>query len=192
MREEIRGTHVLNDLRVGHTEHEVKMLLEFIDKYKVKKFVEIGVHEGGLTQLLIEIPGLKYLGMDINPGIAAEHIREKALILGGDCFNSIMKSKVSYFINSLFGTSIIYCDNGNKPKELVAYVDIPNVGDILMAHDYYDPNRQVRGLEGFGTTLKSPEPEVLPEDVEFLRNDLRYTEVTDLLEETRICAFMRR
>jgi len=166
--EKVIGTEIIHDIRLGHTFFEVNILKEFIKEQKPDWFFEIGLHEGGLSYLLIpEFPKLNYLGVELYRHLVRPKVIElynsdplKELYFG-DCFDQDLLTGIAKQPNK-----IIYCDGGNKPKELMFFKSACNVGDIIMAHDYYNGTRNVRGV---------PEEiiskEVLPMDIADLEAD---------------------
>jgi len=193
----IAGTEVIEgDMRLGHMWHEVEAILDVLDYYQITHFIEIGVHEGGLTWILLNhFESLNYLGIDINLGIARAKVKNKvksiryAELIERDCFARETIEEVQEWMPD-GKPCLIYCDNGNKPKEILFYAPIMRIGDILMAHDYHDGRRIVRGLEWYGFKTGGLQPEVCPEDVVFMYKMCEELEKVDL-SDTRIIGFMR-
>lgn len=189
---QLLGTSTMNGLHVGHTEIEVATILKVIQEFQIKKFVEVGVHVGGLANILSKLPGLQYMGIENNPSVINEKLtKSEIFFVYGDCFSPETIQKVMLFMHCVSGASLVYCDNGNKPKELLAYYNILEPGDYIFAHDYYDTMRVLDDLPGFGVDLDFPKPEVLESDIEFLRTNKDFVEVPTILDKTRICGFMR-
>jgi len=190
--EPVDGTEIIEDMRLGHTWHEVDVLRETIKIQNAQWFVEIGIHEGGLAYILNkEYPWMKYLGVELYMSVVQNKARSiisknNNTILYGSCFTNRIRDTVKLWMPE--GKGIIYCDNGNKPEELKFYAPIVRSGDILMAHDYFHPKERI--------ARDWPEidnPEVTKEDVEFLRNDAKFVELEQPdFTHTRIIAFMRK
>lgn len=187
--EEILGTEIYEDMRLGHIWYEVAALQEVIQREQPAWFVEVGIHEGGLTWFLLNQYNFNYLGIEINCGIIRPKVKEliyakdNADLICADCFSD----KAMFPVSNLEGKKMIYCDGGDKAKELVAYADILDSGDVIMAHDFSDLERVV---EGWPEYKDSTRPEVLPKDIEFLyRICDRIHE--DILKNTRIIAFKK-
>lgn len=198
--EEIIGTEIIHpqEIRLGHTWHEAKVIRDYIWNITANdpwSFFEVGVHEGGLAYWLLpqflswQMPDgtLHYVGIEINCGIVRTEVlslfnpEHDAELICQDCLVDIHR----ILSHNKPGNRIIYCDNGHKAEELVAYAPHCQSGDILMAHDFWDGIRQVRGVP-------EPHPEVLPADIEFLENDPTFERLPEeLFKETRIIGFRK-
>ena len=193
MREFIEGTTVSPkyDLRVGATEHEVQTIIGLIKKYNIHNFVEVGIHEGGLTEILLSETHCNYLGIEINEQIVSPFVKKEAQdknfrIIYADCMLSYTLENVADFLFINTGADIVYCDNGNKKEEIKIYADIVEFGSILLTHDFSDGIRKVRDIENYNY------PEVTLDDVKFLDNNLSFQRLPEeLLKETRLVGWMR-
>lgn len=47
-----------------------------------------------------------------------------------------MIERVRQLVADTSGTAIVYCDGGNKPKEILTYAPLMRPGDLIAAHDY--------------------------------------------------------
>jgi hypothetical protein len=189
--EVVIGTEIVDDIRLGHTFYEVDVLKEFIAKTDPAYFIEVGTHEGGLSYLLIpEFPELNYFGIELHGGLVRPLVIRCynsypfADLHFGDCFDPKLFARIRDM-----PSKIIYCDGGNKAKELLHFKDACQVGDIIMAHDYYNGTRKVRGVPD-----ENISKEVLPMDIVHLSTE-KYKRFTRLPEEqfkeTRIIGFRR-
>ena len=191
--ENVIGTNIIvtpsgDEIRLGHTWHEVDVLKQIM-KENPSVFVEIGVHEGGLSYLLIPMSGMNiYYGVELSCGL----IRPEVLNLYThifthlhciDCFDIEFREKLLL----IFDRKIIYCDGGNKAKELAWFKETCYPGDLIFTHDYYDGNRKVRDVPDDNISK-----EVLPMDIVHMDTDptfVRYDE--DILKETRIIGWRK-
>ena len=188
--EPIAGTEILDgDIRLGHTMFEYGVLKDFIFSHLPEWFVEIGVHEGGLSWLLIPLffPVINYLGIELDCRIVRPQVKGlydrsiHAQLMCVDCF-----SQNTYDLVQTLSNKIIYCDGGHKTKELIFYASACNSGDIIMAHDYYDEVRKVRDVP-------EPRAEVTPDDAKFLDDNWNFARLPEhLFEETRIIGWMKK
>jgi len=132
---------------VGHTWAEVGLLFACINTYKIKKVVEIGVHNGGLSILLAHatehIPNFHYLAIEIDDNLIKPTVKKLFHPLGNstlwieDAWQMTTISRVRHWMTTTAaGPTLIYCDGGNKPKEFGLYAQILNKGDFIAAHDY--------------------------------------------------------
>lgn len=161
---------------------QVISLLDIVDKHGVKLFIELGIHEGGIGSLLYMRAMIEdrfhYIGIDNTPAYVdkrfAQHIPyvDKFVHIYRDCFTQDTKNLVVTTV-ALHGKSLIFCDNGNKPKEVKLYTPALKVGDILVTHDY-------------GT-------EIFDEDLQFLYDDPNMIELGDgyYRKEIKLPAFQR-
>lgn len=187
--ENIIGTEVTEDgLRLGHTWYEIDNWFALIEQYKPEHFVEIGVHEGAFSRLIISrfYQKLHYIGIEYNCAIVRPEVLlyynpdYNSELWDGDCFSPEMKQQVK----ALVGKKIIYCDGGNKARELRVYSHYVNSGDLLFSHDYNDGKRSGYGLP---EVIKA---EVLPKDVKFLNESPKFTKLEEIYG-TRIIGYQR-
>ena len=184
----VLGTEIVDDIRLGHTWDEYYVLENFIKIEKPAWFIEVGVHEGGLSYLLIpSLKGINYLGIELDCGIVRPQVKDiythhyNAELLCADCFSST----VALAVQRKEGKKIIYCDGGHKVKELHHFKYMCKPGDILMAHDFWDGNRKIKGVE-------EPHPEVLPMDIVNIDTTGEFTRLDeDIFKNTRIIGWIR-
>ena len=182
------GTEIVNDIRLGHTWEEYHVLREFILEQKPLWFIEVGVHEGGLSYLMIPgMKGINYLGIEVDCGIVRPEVKDiytsylNAELLCANCFSSTVSIEVNTKKNK-----IIYCDGGNKVKELEHFKLLCQSGDIIMVHDFWDSDRKVKGV---------PEihPEVLPMDVLHMDTSDDFVRLNEnIFKETRIIGWRKK
>lgn|SRR5574341_470 len=189
--EVIIGTEILeDDIRLGHTFFEVEVLKTFIKQEMPDWFVEIGVHEGGLSWLLIPIfPDMNYLGIELScvyirtPVINLYASTPNAELLCRDVFDWDVINRVTKL-----SRKIIYCDGGNKVKELQTYKSACKSGDIIMAHDFSDGIREVRDVPDYFL-----HPEVYPADIQHLDKDEDFEKLPErIFKETRIVSWRKK
>jgi hypothetical protein len=181
------GTEIVDDIRLGHTWEEYRVLREFIFDIYPTWFIEVGVHEGGLSYLLLpDMEDIAYLGIEIDCGIVRPAVKQRyrenpnAELLCANCFSSTVAVEVQVRKNK-----IIYCDGGNKVKELHHFKHMCQPGDILMAHDYWDGNRVIAGVD-------EVHAEVLPMDIIEIDNSRYFTRLDEnIFNETRIIGWTR-
>jgi len=160
--------HTGEEIRLGHSWHEVDVLKEVIKRERPETFVEIGVHEGGLSYLLLPFMAWKhYIGIEINHGYIRPEVILRYSLLGRDIYSGDCLAEETIEKISQFSGKMIYCDGGNKVAELHAYKEICQSGDLLFTHDYYDGIRKVR-------EVKQPQAEVTPADVADIDNDISF------------------
>ena len=184
----VAGTEIVDDIRLGHTWGEYYVLEQFITDEQPDWFVEVGVHEGGLSYLLIPKYIIKnYVGIELDCGIIRPQVKllyeqDWAKLICADCFSD----KVADAIGELGGKKIIYCDGGNKAKELKHFWIMCNEGDIIMAHDYHDGIRIVPDVS------TDYQPEVHPRDILHLAVNESFERLSEhRFKETRIVGFRK-
>jgi hypothetical protein len=196
MREYIRGTEVIDDIRLGHMMNEVEAIKKIVYLYKPDTFVEVGVHEGGLSYLLIPYFDNKvyYVGVEIDRKVVVPQVQKLygpgyfSFLYYGDCLNPTLLDTVR------IGKTLVYCDNGHKLKEMEFFAPLVKRDDLLLCHDYLDPDRKMEGvLEGYGKTdLLSP-PEVHKSELKFLFDSYDFVPIPEaFLTGTRIMGFIRK
>jgi cephalosporin hydroxylase len=125
-------------IKMSQTWPEANYIMDFIHKMKVKAFVEIGVHVGGLAAIMLAWESytnkdFEYLGIEIDPGPLHPKIKPRILI--EDCFNPDTREVVRFFVHS-HALTFVYCDNGEKKREIIFYEPVLKPGDFIFAHDY--------------------------------------------------------
>lgn len=182
--EPIIGVEIINDIRVGHTFYELEVLEKFIQDQNPKAFVEIGVHEGGMSYILVpKLPQVYYVGIElhcdlIRPVVKSMYSKcEHASLLCMDCFTPWIHEFISGLKNK-----IVYCDGGAKAREILHFKDTIHPGDIIMCHDFYDGKRKVRGVPKTNISV-----EVTPNDTEIYDFDSQFERLPEeIFKETRI------
>jgi hypothetical protein len=196
------GTDILPfGIKVSHTWHEVTALSRFMCLHRIKGFIELGVHVGGLAALMISRclfdKNFRYVGVELKDEIIHPIVKEAAIYIGvrahlmiADIYNAATKVELKKWIGFVQGSCLLYCDGGDKAKELKMYHSIIRKGDFLAAHDFTDYANPVVGLPDYHKIegKKAPRPELFMKDVAFLSR-LGFIEVDSHLAGTRIIAF---
>jgi len=177
-------------IKTSHTWHEIGQILRVINDLDIQTFVELGAHVGGLASILLPVNRYRdfvYFGVEHKEEIIHPTIRDRIYI--ADIFNietveTIKRVKMNR-------KTFIYCDNGDKVKEMWYYLSTLNSGDVIACHDYYD-GQDVYGLKNFGLDDSCGcKPEVWKDDL------LPFSGVefeplpAYLLEGTRIMGFTK-
>jgi len=119
---------------------------EIIEQFSVELFIELGMLEGGLAAILLPRMdydrGFSYLGIEkniasIDNRVVANIVRShpRARIIGGDAFGRGVIKEVHLAIRAA-GRAYVFCDNGDKLRELKSYSELLDSGDLISAHDY--------------------------------------------------------
>src|SRR4030042_6405639 len=186
--EKIIGVEIIktesDEIRLGHTWHEIETLEYFIVREKPSHFIEIGVHEGGLSYILIPRMFCYYTGIEIDCKIIRPEVIDiykkyirYAILMCFDCFSDVVYKCIKSLKNK-----IIYCDGGHKAQEIAYFKSLLLIGDIIMCHDFYDGTREVRGVPKENISI-----EVTENDIQIYENDTAFERLPeDIFGETRI------
>lgn len=135
---------------IAHTWMELGLIMDFIISARITRFVEIGVHKGGLAAILAHtaehLPYFHYLGVEIKQGIIEETVkklfhplmeeRDIRQLMIADAHKRQTINFVKDWIHRSAGPALVYCDGGDKPKEFNLYAPIIRAGDFIAAHDW--------------------------------------------------------
>lgn len=126
------------------------------------RIMEIGTYAGGFSLFAtLRAPDAEYVGYEIDGRVLHEKV-------------SHLNIKVMNFFNDLDfakeyiqgeGTTIVFCDGGNKTLEFALIAPMLKPGDMILTHDYLDDTKHdlkvYRSVKGFRKpeSLKS---ELLP------------------------------
>lgn len=198
------GTDIIPyGIKISHTWFEAASLSRFVCYQGIKGFIELGIHVGGLAALMISRclfdKSFRYVGVElqdeiIHPAVkdAAAYIGVRARIMTADIYSKTTKTDLKKWIKFVQGPCLLYCDGGDKARELKMYHSILRAGDIIAGHDFTNYKTPVAGIpeyhkiDGEG----SPRPELFKADINFL-NSLGFVRVKHHLEQTRIVAFIK-
>lgn len=125
---------------VAQNDKQIGWIIQYIIKNDATLFVELGVYLGGLMNIMIflkaALPDFDYLGIDYNKDQVDSSMRCKPEFVCLNVFTEEAVRLVSDKINSARGCAVVYCDDGDKPREVLTYAPILRPRDIIMAHDY--------------------------------------------------------
>lgn len=122
--------------------------IDIVNRYDVGLFIELGMYMGGTLPYLIPRlmldDSFTYMGFEILPGavhpkvmqFASSHPRCHVLI--EDMFLLKNVKHIARSIRSSSRPVYVFCDGGNKPKELFTFSRFLRIGDIISVHDYSD------------------------------------------------------
>lgn len=179
-------------VKTSHTWHEIGQILRIINDLDIQTFFELGSHVGGLASILLPLNQYRdfvYFGIEIDGSIIYPTIKPRifvADILSDVAVDVVRRTKLNR-------KSFIYCDGGDKIKEMGKYFSLLNSGDVIACHDYFD-FQLVKDLPEFGIEKDCRcKPEVRRNDLTFLFDNSEFVQLPDyLLYGTRIMGFMKR
>jgi len=154
-------------------------------------FAEIGAHVGGLASAVLfrnHFHPFRYVGFEVDGTHLDDNVVEHCLIHVQDVFEDV--NRIWRLAKSQ--RTFLYCDGGNKIKEMRTFAPFLEPGDIIACHDYYD-GQEVVGLDGFGVSdACGCVPEVWESSLKFLFEDDTFLNLPGyLLDGTRIMGFMK-
>ena len=133
--------------------YHIAAIFHMIDELHVQTFVELGVYYGGLSDLLIRrertVKDIAYFGFDWDAQYLPVSLRYNPAITIGDVFDPAIVEQVSSLIQAGGSPALVFCDDGDKPREMRTYAPILRVGDYMMSHDVPSGN-SVADLAAFG------------------------------------------
>lgn len=129
-------------------ENVFKVFQGFLEEIKPSNILEIGTAEGGfiygIRDILntINLSNCNIRTFDIYPNekrssLSAYNIEIYTENVFDDDYNLINPELIVPFIQRE-GTTIVFCDGGNKAKEFNCLAKYLKNNDIIMAHDYID------------------------------------------------------
>lgn len=131
---------------IGQSWFELGALAWLCGRYEIESFVEIGMLQGGLSSVLfgrtLFNKDFRYLGIEYDPRFLPMQIQAAAEwfdrfeIMEADVFEIETIKATQNWIKKNNGPAIVYCDNGDKPKELEIYSRAIRFGDLIAAHDF--------------------------------------------------------
>lgn len=176
-------------VRIQQSWIQMSAILDLIDKEGVRGFCEIGLASGGLGSILIPRtyydPGFHYMGIEldmskVNKDFLNSSITQKAInaefIFNRSVFDCI--SDIISWMDSVDNKIMIFCDGGNKVKEIEIFSQILRLNDLIMCHDYMPGNEEAIGS-------------VTNFDLQFILSSRRFLEVENYRQWYRIPAFRR-
>ena len=129
--------------------------IDIVNRYKVKLVIELGMYMGGILSHLI--PNLEldnefsYLGFEILPEAVKDRIKRYAIrqprcsLVLEDMFSPSNIKRIANSIQNTNGVVYIFCDGGDKPKELLTFSKFMKSGDIISVHDYtFDQTGEIK------------------------------------------------
>lgn len=119
---------------------QIGSIFEDLNRFKITLFVELGVFLGGFSDLMLLrmnfVPGFDYLGTQLDYEQVAKRLSGNPRIIQGNHWDEPIVSRIQNLINTNVGTAMVYCDGGDKPREIRTYTPMLRVGDYIRAHDY--------------------------------------------------------
>lgn len=123
------------------TWYDLGAIVHLLQTARIRLIVEIGVEHGGLTAYLLAYryyTGCAYRGIDITLAPLDNRLRADVagVVSERDAWDAATVETVAGWVHATDGPCLIFCDGGNKPKELHLYAPCIRPGDVLIGHDY--------------------------------------------------------
>lgn len=141
-------------IKTSQTWQQVIAHLEIIRQYEVRQFIELGVLHGGLANLISTLfghTGCAYIGFERDFEQIDAGVLRTIPIVQGDIFEDRIVAFIEDEIKLTKGPVYLFCDNGNKPREIKTFAPLLRSGDIISIHDY--------GTEVFDRDLEILKPD---------------------------------
>ncbi len=128
-------------IEISQTWIQIGLLFQLIEDFGIGTVVELGLFQGGLADLLIrraELVGdITYYGFERDAAPLSPRIRTHPSISIMDVFLPSTCAHIGGIIRRPpERPALIYCDDGDKPREMLAYAPTLKTGDYLIAHDF--------------------------------------------------------
>ena len=150
-------------LTVIQSWEQIGLYLRAIDLYGVDLFVEIGMAWGGLQQFITPrtkfVPEFNYIGTELQASTAPKQNWQRGVYMNmGDHFGAGF-SEILHRAIAASRVTFLFCDGGNKPKEIGYFHKFLRVGDYICTHDFTD-EVQEEDLDCLRSDWEEVEPEL--------------------------------
>jgi hypothetical protein len=128
---------IYNDLVTQQTSYSINVLLpKFLDEVKPKNIVEIGTASGGLTHFLSDTcPYSKIITLETKDFHNYKFKENVKSIIHDSNSKELIENVLTPFIHNE-GTTIVFCDGGDKVIDFINYAPLIKKGDYICVHDY--------------------------------------------------------
>jgi hypothetical protein len=146
---EERGKLWPMSIPIAQTWNEVGAILMTIQECKIGTMIEIGMDQGGLSAVLLARgifdEHFHYFGIEIRDNRVEKMVMIHNVerynkewmepIRIDDVFSGASQEWMRYIIRESAGVVLIFCDGGNKVREVKTFQKFLRSGDYIMAHD---------------------------------------------------------
>ena len=159
MKDILHQYYGLKDAQISlvHEEEAIPYIQALIAMSKFEMIVEFGTSWGGFTLVLHEASPESIIhtfdndnSRNVNYGWFERNTSNILFYKPVDLLKKPHKVVVELLENPKY--KLLYCDNGNKPKEIEMYAKYLNSGDVIGVHDYgyeYEEEEVDKHLEKF-------------------------------------------
>jgi len=118
-----------------HRKAEIILLLQIINEYMFPTYIEIGCGRGSFLKMVNNtfISKINLIGYDKEKPLASLPRNVNHIVMDNIFLH---KEEISNRIKKAKGRVFIYCDNGNKIREIDFTSKAMKKGDVIGTHDY--------------------------------------------------------
>lgn len=141
---------IYNNLVTEQTTYAINVLLpNLLNNIQPNNIVEIGTASGGLTHVLSDLcPYSEIITLEIKDFYLYNfNYNVKSIICDSNSDELINNVMIPFIQKS--GTTIVFCDGGNKVIDFSNYAPLIKTGDYICVHDYC-VNREIYENEYYG------------------------------------------
>lgn len=124
------------DVRVEQHKNIFKALDALAKLEKPKQIIEIGASKGGFTKILDDheiSENAEIYSFELNDFNPNATYTQKVSRIKGNCFD--LENDIASIIEKE-GTTLVFCDGGNKNLEINVFAKYLKIGDLIFGHDY--------------------------------------------------------
>lgn len=129
-------------LRVEQSKAIFAALDQLAKDFQPRQIIEIGSRRGGFTKILEDhsiSDSAKIYSYDIEHLSKPLDYSEKVTLITGDCFQ--VEKDIAEIIKRT-GVTLVFCDGGDKNREINVFSKYLKTGDLIFGHDYA-PTREI-------------------------------------------------
>ena len=126
---------------ISQTWQDLALWEEFFNQTEVKSVVELGTFRGGMTMffaLQSKVRGFNVTSIDhVDQGAPIDQLKNLGVtLLTLDLLSDATAEPIQTLIDGLPKPTVLFIDNGNKPREWQLYVPLLQTGDYAAVHDW--------------------------------------------------------
>jgi cephalosporin hydroxylase len=157
---------------LAQTWQDLALWEAFLERYPCASILELGTWRGGMALFLAlqaRWRGAEFATLDLHQGglVGRERLEETgARVLEADLFSFEGQAVVQRLVRELPKPLLLFCDDGDKPREWRTFVPLLSPGDRVAVHDW-DAEFRLEDCD-------PPLPMVLPGECESVRSLTRF------------------
>lgn len=132
-------------VHASHTWDELGAIFRVIQDFKINTFIELGLFKGGLSSFMLTrcqyVTNFYYVGVEKDRELLDIRLMNifgsfGSRLVIGNVFHPQVSKLIMDVVMSCPVPRLVYCDNGDKPREVNTYLPIVPKGTYVMAHDW--------------------------------------------------------